>query len=217
MCDAERQIDQIKRRILQGEKIHHPEKTFSIFQRHTEWISKGKAGMPVELGLKVCVMESQYQFIMLHEVMENKTDDQVAVSMVRETRKRYRGLDAISFDKGFHSRENQEILKEELKLVALPRKGKLSQQAREIEGSEEFREARRKHSAVESGINALEVHGLDYCPDHGIDGFKRYVALAIVARNIQRIGVILQKRERKQIEKRKRKYYSANNMYKIAA
>jgi hypothetical protein len=48
-----------------------------------------------------------------------------------------------------------------------------------------------KHSAVESAINALEVHGLDRCPDHGIEGFKRYVALSVVARNLQRIGAIL--------------------------
>jgi len=43
---------------------------------------------------------------------------------------------------------------------------------------------RHQHSAVESAINALEQHGLDQCPDHGITGFKRYVALAVLARNI---------------------------------
>ncbi len=47
------------------------------------------------------------------------------------------------------------------------------------------------HSAVESAINALEVHGLDLCRDHGIVGFKRYVAWAVVARNIHRIGALL--------------------------
>jgi hypothetical protein len=31
---------------------------------------------------------------------------------------------------------------------------------------------------VESAINALEAHGLDRCPDHGLAGFQRYVALA---------------------------------------
>jgi transposase, IS5 family len=36
---------------------------------------------------------------------------------------------------------------------------------------------------------------LDKCPDHGIDGFKRYVALAIVTRNIRRIGDILWQQE----------------------
>ncbi|MFT5085468.1 MAG: IS5 family transposase [Lentisphaeria bacterium] len=40
----------------------------------------------------------------------------------------------------------------------------------------EYKKVRRQHSAVESAVNALEQHGLDRCPDHGIDGFKRYVA-----------------------------------------
>ena len=41
---AVRQIDQIKRRVIDGETIPHAEKVFSLFQPHTEWISKGKAG-----------------------------------------------------------------------------------------------------------------------------------------------------------------------------
>ncbi|MCU7887484.1 MAG: ISNCY family transposase, partial [Candidatus Thiodiazotropha sp. (ex Lucinoma aequizonata)] len=48
---------------------------------------------------------------------------------------------------------------------------------------------------VESAINALEHHGLDKCPDHGIDGFKRYIALTVVARNIQRLGAVLRQQE----------------------
>jgi len=35
--DAERQIGQIRRRVLLGQTIPHGEKLFSIFQRHTEW------------------------------------------------------------------------------------------------------------------------------------------------------------------------------------
>ncbi|MCU7904041.1 MAG: ISNCY family transposase, partial [Candidatus Thiodiazotropha sp. (ex Lucinoma aequizonata)] len=55
----------------------------------------------------------------------------------------------------------------------------------------------------ESAINALEHHGLDKCPDHGIDAFKRYIALAIVARNIQRLGAVLRQQEQEK-EQRKR-------------
>ena len=51
----------------------------------------------------------------------------------------------------------------------------------DIESAPEFVRARRAHSAVESAINGLEVHGLDVCLDHGIAGFKRYVAWAVVA------------------------------------
>jgi hypothetical protein len=205
MRHAIRQIDQTRRRVILGEAIPHAEKVFSIFEPHTEWISKGKAGVPVELGVKVCIVEDQHQFILHHEVMQQKTDDQVAVSMVREAKKRFTKLNVCSFDKGFHSPENQRVLKEELDLVALPRKGKLSQAAQEAQQSEEFIRARHAHSAVESAINALEVHGLDMCPDHGIGGFKRYVAFAVVARNIHRIGAILWQQEQKR-EERKNKY-----------
>ena len=59
---------------------------------------------------------------------------------------------------------------------------------------------------MESAINALEAHGLDRCPDHGIDGFKRYVALAVVARNLQRLGAVL-RRQDEEAEKRKRGPY----------
>ncbi|MCU7913903.1 MAG: hypothetical protein KZQ63_19315 [Candidatus Thiodiazotropha sp. (ex Lucinoma aequizonata)] len=41
------------------------------------------------------------------------------------------------------------------------------------------------------------------CPDHGIDGFKRYIALAVVARNIQRLGAVLRQQEQEK-EQRKR-------------
>ena len=201
---AERQIDQTRRRVILGETIPHAEKVFSIFEPHTEWISKGKAGVPVELGLRVCVMEDQHRFILRHQVMQKQTDDQVTVAMVTETQQRFAGLESCSFDKGFHSPANQQALQAHLKLVALPRKGKLSQQAHAIEHTDDFVKARRQHSAVESAINALEVHGLDRCPDRGIVGFKRYVALAVVARNIHRIGAILREQEVKRMNRRQR-------------
>jgi len=39
---------------------------------------------------------------------------------------------------------------------------------------------------------------LDRCPDHGIDGFKRYVAFAVLSRNVQRLGVVLWQQNEKQ-------------------
>lgn len=195
MAHAERQIDQIRRRVIGGEKIPHREKVFSLFEEHTEWISKGKAGVPVELGLKVCVLEDQYGFILHHHVMRNETDNQVAVSMVKQAQDRFSSLTTCSFDKGFHSPDNQKDLQQLLDVVVLPKKGRLSEKDKEREYSEDFISARHQHAAVESAINALEVHGLDRCPDHGINGFMRYVSTAIVARNIQQLGVQVRKRQ----------------------
>lgn len=200
---AERQVEQIERRVIQGETIPHTEKVFSIFQPHTEWISKGKAGVPVELGLKVCVVEDTQGYLLHHQVMEQQTDNQIAIDLITQTQDRYPTLRVCSFDKGFHSPQNQIELAKMLDRVVLPKKGRCNKQEQERESSDAFKTARRTHSAVESGINALEVHGLDRCLDHGIDGFKRYVALAIVARNIQKLGADLQKKTRAQ-EKRKR-------------
>jgi len=201
LSHAERQIDQIRRRVLKGENIPHNEKVFSIFQPHTEWISKGKAGVPVELGLRVCVMEDQHRFILHHQVMENKTDDSVAIDIVKESQTRFSNLNVVSMDKGFHSPDNQKELREMLDRIVLPKKGRLSEADKEREYAEEFIQVRHQHSAVESAINALEVHGLDKCPDQGITGFKRYVALAVVARNIHRLGAIIREQQN---NKRKR-------------
>jgi len=203
MQDAERQIDQISRRVIRGEKIPHVEKVFSIFQEHTEWISKGKAGVPVELGLKVCVLEDQHGFILQHMVMQQQTDDQVAVPMVKQTLEIFPELSSCSFDKGFHSPANQQYLKKMLNTVVLPKKGKLSKVDKEREYSEDFINKRHQHSAIESAINALEVHGLDICPDHGIEGFRRYVATAVLARNIQILGIKLRQIELKKQKKKK--------------
>ncbi len=202
---AERQIDQIRRRVIEGQTIAHHEKVFSIFEEHTEWISKGKAGVPVELGLRVCIIKDQFGFILHHRVMLNETDDKVAVSIIQETKQRFEDLRSCSFDKGFHSPTNQEELAKLLDRVVLPRKGKLSAINKEVENSEEFRQARRKHSAVESSINALKNHGLELCRDNGLHGFKRYVAMSVVARNIQIIGHIIQQRELQRLERLERK------------
>lgn len=198
-----KQIDQICRRCFKGETIPHEEKVFSLFEPHTEWIVKGKAGISQELGLRVCIIESSEGFILHHKVMENQTDDQVAVEITRETKERFPSLKSCSYDKGFHSPQNQQDLRNELDFVVLPKKGRRTPEEQTHEGSEEFGELRRKHAAVESAINALEHCGLDRCRDFGIDGFKRYVSLAILARNIHRLGYILQEQEREKESRRR--------------
>ena len=84
---ARRQMDQVERRLLKGETIAHEEKVFSIFEGHTRWVSKGKAGTPVELGVPVCVMEDQFQFILHHKILWSGSDVDLAAPMVEERRR----------------------------------------------------------------------------------------------------------------------------------
>jgi len=165
--------------------------------------------VPVELGLRVAVVEDQHRFILHHQVMEKTTDDHIAVTLVEHAQTRFPEVKTMSFDKSFHSPANQIELKQRLESVILPKKGRLSEADKARESDPAFVRLRRQHSAVESAINALGLHGLDQCPDHGLDGFKRYVALAIVARNIQRLGGILREQEQQEAARRRGPYKKA--------
>jgi hypothetical protein len=202
---AWRQIDQVHRRVIEGEKIPHEEKVFSVFEEHTEWITKGKAGVPQELGLNVCIVEDSFGFIIHHHVMRNQVDKDVAVPITREAKALYPNLSGCSFDKGFWSPDNFKELDHLLGEVILPKKGKPNKEEQGRQNAEEFIQARKRHSAVESAINALENHGLDRCPDRELDAFYRYVSLAVVSRNLQILGNIIQQKKAKQ-ERRRKKY-----------
>ncbi len=158
---ARRQIHQVDRRLLKGEKIPQSEKVFSIFEEHTRWCVKGKAGVPVELGVPVAVLEDQHGFLLHHRVLWEGGDVDHAVPMIREAQARFPDLRLCSFDRGFHSPSNRITLDELLEHNVLPKKGKLGQADRKREADPTFRKMRRQHPAVESAIHNLEQRGRD--------------------------------------------------------
>ena len=191
-----RQIDQVYRRLIKKEVIPHHEKVFSIHEPHTRWIVKGKAGVIAELGLMVCIMEDQYQFILYHQVLHEGVDSDMIEEFIKEAKRRYPSITQCSMDKGYYSPRNREALDKLLKLNVMPKKGRWSEADRERESSPEFVAARRQHPAVESAINNLNHRGLDRIRTHGVDGFVRTVALGIVASNVHRLGLIVRKQKR---------------------
>jgi len=192
---VDRQLDQVQRRIINEETIPHDEKVFSIFEEYTERLSKGKAGISQELGLNVCVIEDQFGFILNHRIMQSEVDKTIAVPFTKKTKELFPNLNSLSFDKGFWSPANRDELEEIIDKVVLSKKGKLAAKDKEREYSPEFKEAKHQHSAVESGINALENHGLDRCPDRSLNSFKRYISYAVLGRNLQILGNIIQEKE----------------------
>ena len=134
----------------------------------------------------------------------NETDDKDALAMVEAAQTRYPDLQQCSFDNDFYTPANRDGLERLLDQVILPKKGRLSAQDKEREYSDDFIQARHQHCAIESCINNLEVRGLDRCLSYGRHGFERHVALSVVACNLHRIGLILQRQERARLEKEKR-------------
>jgi len=194
---AKRQVEQIRARVIRGETVPHHEKVFSLFEPHTEWIVKGKAGVPVELGVRTAIVEDQFGCILNYRVMHGLTDEKITVELTEQTQVLFANLRTLSFDKGFYSPDNRDQLDKLLDHVTLPKKGRLSQVDQERESSEAFVNARQQHPAVESAIHALQVHGLDRCRDRGIEGFDRYIAWGVVGFNLHKLGAILLERERR--------------------
>jgi len=193
-------INLVNRRLLQGETIPHSEKLFSIFEPEVEWISKGKSGQPVEFGHRHLIYTDQYQFILHHEVMVNQTDKEVALSAGKQvvlnyTKEAY-DFASLSYDRGFYSGLSKEGLKEFYGQVIMPKPGKknLSEQLEEADQS--FVEKKHHHSGVEGNINSLEHTGLDKCPDRGLESFKNYASLGVLAYNLRQLGKWINKLEK---------------------
>lgn len=195
-------VGQIRQRIFNDEKIPASDKVYSIFEPYTEWICKGKAGVRQELGVKVCIIEDQFGFILNHRVMKNEQDKDIAFAIVEDTKKLFVNLQSVSFDKGFHSKkdsngkDNRSNIEEILNVTTcLPKKGKRNKYEDLVESSKEFGKARKQHPAIESAINALTTHGLDRCPDKGERNYTRYISMAVTAHNIHKLGAIIIEKE----------------------
>ena len=189
-------VDQVRRRLIHGEKIPHSEKLFSIHAPHTRWVSKGKAGVIAELGVPVCVLEDQHQFLLRYHVLHEGHDRDMIHGFLTEALRRYPTIKSCSLDKGYYTPANLEKLDELLALSVLPKRGRLSASDRVREHDPDFIAARKQHPAIESAINNLNHRGLALVRTHGKDGFDRSVGLAVVAANVHRLGQILKRQAR---------------------
>ena len=191
----DKHIDLVDRRILQGEKILHEEKLFSIFEPHVEWLQKGKANNKVELGHNVLITTDQFHFIVDHHVAIKEVDKALVAPLLERLTKHFDEtlyeLLSLSSDKGFYSKLGKEAVAKVFKQAIIPKKGKRTASQQEEEKATDFVQLRHAHSAVESNINELEHSGLNKVPDKTLFGFKKYVALGVVAYNLKRLGRIV--------------------------
>ncbi len=187
-----------RRRVLEGETVPNGEKLFSIFETHTQLYKRGKAAQPVQFGRLVLIYEDGAGFISHYHILpRDKSDRDVVLAQTRKAQKRHQGkIRRASFDRGFHSPENQKKLAEIVKHPCLPMPGASQADEQEKMASVEFRAARQSHPGIESAIGALESgNGLERCRDRTERGFARYIGLGVLGRNLHVLGKLLVARE----------------------
>lgn len=194
-----RQVCEVaRRRVLEGEKVPNDEKLFSLFETHTHLYKRGKAVQPVQFGRLVLIYEDGAGFVSHYHILpRDKSDRDVAVAQTRKAQKRHHGkIRRASFDRGFHSPENQEKLAEIVEHPCLPMPGAIQASEQEKTASVEFRAARQSHPGIESAIGALQSgNGLERCRDRTERGFARYIGLGVLGRNLHVLGKLLIARE----------------------
>jgi len=186
--------DNARRRVLHGETLENDEKIFSLFEPHTELIKRGKEPNPIQFGHNVLVIEDAVGFVVDYRVVGNGVLDQdLVVPVIKRLQKRFDDqIKSASFDRAFHTPENQEQLAQIVPHACIPKKGRILGQQQQEGATVEFREARQSHPGVESAIGALQAgNGQERCRDKSKLGYERYVGLGILGRNLHVLGKLL--------------------------
>ena len=182
------------RRVILGESVPNSEKLFSLFETHTQLYRRGKAGQPNQYGRLVLVYEDGAGFISHYHLMDRDHKDQdVVVEQTQVAQRKHSGqIETASFDRGFHSDENESALQEIVDDVCVLPRAPRQYAERLKNGSVKFHQTRLRHSGVESAIGALQRgNGLKRCRDRSEIGFERYFGLAVLGRNIHTLGKLL--------------------------
>lgn len=188
---TERVIDTATRRILNNETVSNRDKLFSVFEPHTQLYKRGKAGEPIQFGRQVLVFEDAAGFIVKSVVMKrNQCDSGVAIEATKALQKIFDNrIERLSFDRGFHSPENQSELSKIIPHLCLPKPGVKQSVVQLANADNEFLAAQQNHPGIESAIGALQSgNGMERCRDRSELGFERYVSLAILGRNMHTLG-----------------------------
>lgn len=111
---------------------------FSIFEEYTELIKKGKNRPNVELGKKLAITTDQYNLIIDHQIMDKEQDRQMVKNLTERLLERYT-IKSWSFDKGYWTKENKELLRKDVEKVIMPKLGKRNKQEEQEETSPQFK------------------------------------------------------------------------------
>ena len=181
----ERVIDQTRRRVFAGEAVPASEKLVSLFEPHAEIIVKSQRD--VQYGHKLNFATGKSGMI-LDVVVEdgNPADAARFLPMLERHVAFYKEAPRQSAaDGGFASRENLKQAKAiGVRDVAFHKKCGLK-----IEDMAKskwvYRQLRNFRAGIEAGISCLKrAYGLTRCTWRGIDHFKSYVWLSVVANNL---------------------------------
>ena len=187
-----RVIDQTRRRVFDGEAVSAKEKVVSLFEEHTDIITKSRR--ETQFGHKVCLVTGASSMV-LDCVIErgNPADSELFARMLDRQEALYgRYPRQSTADGGFASKGNLAAGKHKgVKDVCFAKKRGLTIAAM-AKSPWVYRLLRNFRAGIEANISVLKrAFGLDCCTWSGWRGFLSYVWSAIIAYNLAVMARVL--------------------------
>jgi len=174
-------VDTAYRVHILKEVVPASERTFSIFEPHTELIKRGRRGKPVEFGHAIWLSQTQDKLILDYEAMEKKIPDSELADRVLNRHADLFGKapEVLAADKGYCPRKEQyRELEEQIDSLAIPRRTQdfaLPDMA--------FWQAFR--AGIEGTISSLKrAFRLARCMYRGFKSFASSLGMGIFAHNL---------------------------------
>jgi transposase, IS5 family len=189
---VEQGIAQATRRVLHDEQLPAAEKILSLFEEHTQIISRQKMGKPREFGRKVLIDEVDGGIISRYEILEEVGREHPHLPASLEAHQEHFGRAPylLAGDRGLYSPENERLAQEAgIKRIVLPKSGRPSHERNQHEKQRWFRRGFRFRAGIEGRISVLgRAFGLNLCLDHGEEGMERWVGWGILTHNLRQIA-----------------------------
>jgi len=170
--------------VLRGEKPEN--RIVSIFDTHARPIPKGKAHKPCEFGEEVQIQEDEH-FITHWDIHNKPSDTEFFPKAIDKHHELFdKPPKMAATDRGYWSPDNKEYaLKAGVKNISMPKKGKLNEQEKEFQNTQQFKKGQRFRAGGEAKISLLKrAYGLDRCRYKGVPGMARWVGGGILACNL---------------------------------
>lgn len=185
-----------ERKEVKGEVVPNDEKIFSIYERHTDIIVKGKR--EVQFGHKVNLADGRSKLILDCEVLKgNPSDSKLFNPTIDRVKSNYgRSPKSVAADGGYASKINQQIAVDQgLVNVVF---NKIVGSMKNLVSSKNMQTRLRKwRSGIEATISNLKRgFNISRCNWKGWDNFQSKVLWSVIAYNIRVMtGLVVAKLE----------------------
>lgn len=179
---VENVIEQAHRRIVKGEKLSSEEKIVSIFEEHTDIISKGNRD--VVFGHKNTITTGKSGLILSVDIHNgNPADSTLVKGIIEEHQLFYNSLpESAVFDGCYSSNENREFAREEgIDKICF---SKETNEQSSVSRSER-RKLRNFRAGIEATVSMLKrMFGLTRIMNKGLRSFRATVKAAVLTYNL---------------------------------